>query len=290
MNEIGYGAWRFTVRPGLALLALAATVAMVLLGNWQTRRAEQKLALQHRVDGLARGPMLSLPSAPVVAADYEHNRVTVHGEFVPQYTVLVDNRVLRGLPGYHVVTPFRIRGGDMYVLVNRGWVGVGATRARFPQIPTPTGELVLEGLAVVPPERVYELGKEIDTWPLVQHLMPTRIAERTGFRLQPIVLEQTSDAPDGLARVWDRPDAGVNTHRAYALQWYVMGVLVVVAYLTLNLRRDSGRDNGVHGVTMAPAESVRRSGLWIPALIFAVCVMPFVASYLVYYLWPPQSG
>jgi hypothetical protein len=43
------------------------------------------------------------------------------------------------------------------------------------------------------------------------------------------------------------------------------------------------------GVTMAPAELLRRSGLWTPALIFAVCVIPFVASYLVYYLWPPQS-
>ena len=40
---------------------------------------------------------------------------------------------------------------------------------------------------------------------------------------------------------------------------------------------------------MAPAELVRRGRLWTPALIFAVCAMPFVASYLVYYLWPPQS-
>jgi len=67
-----------------------------------------------------------------------------------------------------------------------------------------------------------------------------RIQERTGLKLQPLVLEQTSDTPDGLARVWDRPDSGVNTHRAYALQWYAMGVLVVILYFTLNLRRGHG--------------------------------------------------
>jgi hypothetical protein len=32
-----------------------------------------------------------------------------------------------------------------------------------------------------------------------------------------------------------------------------------------------------------------RRGRWTPALILAVCVIPFIASYLVYYLWPPQS-
>ena len=240
MSELRYGAWRFTVRPGLALFALAAIVVMILLGNWQTRRAEQKLALQQRVDALAQGPVSSLPSTPVAAAGYEHSRVMVRGEFSPQHTVFVDNRVLRGLPGYHVVTPFRIQGGDMHLLVNRGWVGVGPTRAQFPPIHTPAGELVLEGLAVVPPERVYELAGEIGTGPLVQHLVLARIQERTGLKLQPLVLEQTSETPDGLARVWDRPDSGVNTHRAYALQWYAMGVLVVILYFTLNLRRGHG--------------------------------------------------
>lgn len=240
MNEFRCGAWRFTFRPGLALLALAAIAVMILLGNWQTRRAEQKLALQQRVDALAQGPMLPLSSTPVTAADYAHSRVTVRGEFAPQYTVFVDNRVLRGLPGYHVVTPLRIRGGDMYVLVNRGWVGVGPTRAQFPPIRTPAGELMLEGVAVVPPERVYELARETGTGPLVQHLVPARIAERTGFKLQPVVLQQTSDTNDGLVRHLERPDLGVNNHRAYALQWYAMGVLVVVLYLTLNLRRGNG--------------------------------------------------
>jgi len=237
MNEFRYRAWRFTFRPGFALLALAATVAMILLGNWQTRRAEHKLALQQRVDALAQGPLLSLPSAPVAAGDYVHSRVTVRGEFAPQYTVFVDNRVLRGLPGYHVVTPLKISGGDMHVLVNRGWVAIGPTRAQLPQIRTPTGELVLEGLAVVPLEHVYELAQDRSTGPLVQHLVPAHIAERTGLKLQPIVLQQTSDTPDGLARVWERPDLGVNTHRAYALQWYAMGILIVILYFTLNLRR-----------------------------------------------------
>lgn len=39
---------------------------------------------------------------------------------------------------------------------------------------------------------------------------------------------------------------------------------------------------------MAQADSPRR-GMKTVALIFLVCLTPFVASYLVYYFWPPQS-
>ena len=236
-SEFRCGAWQFSFRPGLALCALAAMAAAILLGNWQTRRAEQKLALQQRADSLAQGPVLSLPSTRVAASDYAYSRVAVHGAFAPQYTVFVDNRVLGGTAGYHVVTPFRIRGGDTYVLVNRGWIGVGQTRARLPPIRTPAGDLVLEGLAVVPPKRVYELETDPGGGPLVQNLVLARIEENSGLALQPIVIQQTSDTRDGLVRQWQRPDQGVDVHRAYALQWYAMGVLIVILYFVLNLRR-----------------------------------------------------
>ncbi len=237
MSVLRCGTWRLTLRPGMALLALAGAAAMVSLGNWQTRRAEEKLALQQRVDAHAQGPVLSLPAARVSAADYVNNRVAVRGEFAPRHMVFVDNRVLRGVPGYHVVTPLRIRGGDRYVLVNRGWITAGPTRDRLPEILTPAGDVVVEGLAVVPPERVYELAEETGPGPRVQHLVLARMAKRTGLELQPIVVQQTSDAPDGLVRAWERPDSGANTHRAYAVQWYAMGVVVIAIYFGLNLKR-----------------------------------------------------
>ena len=237
MSVLRCGTWQLTLRPAMLLLALAGAAAMVSLGNWQTRRADEKLALQQRIDALARGPVLSLSAGRVSAADYVNSRVAVRGEFAPRHTVLVDNRVLRGVPGYHVVTPLRIRGSDMYVLVDRGWITAGPTRDRLPEIRTPAGEVVVEGLAVVPPDRVYELAEESGSGPRVQHLVLARMAKRTGLELQPIVIQQTSDAPDGLMRAWERPDSGANTHRAYALQWYAMGVVVIAIYVGLNLKR-----------------------------------------------------
>ena len=60
--------------------------------------------------------------------------------------------------------------------------------------------------------------------------------------IQPIVVLQTSAAGDGLVREWPKPDAGVNTHRAYALQWYVMAVLIAGSWIGLNLRKANKHD------------------------------------------------
>ncbi len=50
-------------------------------------------------------------------------------------------------------------------------------------------------------------------------------------------MQQTNDAGDGLVRAWPRPDLGVDKHKAYALQWYVLAALTVILYVVLNIER-----------------------------------------------------
>jgi cytochrome oxidase assembly protein ShyY1 len=52
-----------------------------------------------------------------------------------------------------------------------------------------------------------------------------------------VVVLLTSDAPDGLVRAWERPDAGANTNRAYALQWYALAVLTAALYVGFGFRQ-----------------------------------------------------
>lgn len=206
---------------------VAITVA---LGTWQLHRADEKLSRQHQLDERASGAILQIPPSPVLPEDFEFHRVIAQGEFVPLQTLLVDNRVYRGSIGYNVLTPFRIAGGDLHVVVNRGWIAGGSRREELPKVITPEGPLQLQGIAVVPPRRYYELGHETPTGSVVQNLALDRIAQRTGLKLQPIVLQQTLDTADGLVRSWERPDLGAATHRGYALQWYLLAVLTLVLY------------------------------------------------------------
>src|SRR6266581_1706550 len=176
MNGIRIGERVF--RPGLATsVAAAAFIALtVSLGNWQTRRAEEKLELSRKIEQSNREPVLSIPST----------------RFVARATLFLDNKVLRGVAGYHVLTPLALEGGDLHVLVDRGWIPAG-DRSRLPSVPTPEGLQTIEGIAVVPSRRYIELAPEAASSPLRQNLVLEREEKRLALKLQPFVIEQTSD-------------------------------------------------------------------------------------------------
>jgi len=231
------GRWQFrpAVLPGVA--AVAAITLMLSLGNWQSRRAEEKLALGRDLDEAARHAVLSLPSFPVDAHAYVFRTVSARGEYSAKHTILLDNKVLRGSAGYQVLTPLRIAGGDMHVLVNRGWMAAGTRRDILPRIETPLGIVAVEGTAIVPGSYIFELGENTEDGMVWQNLVLERYAKSSGLKLQPLVLQQTSELADGLERVWPRPDTGADKHRGYAFQWYALATVILIAYVALSLRR-----------------------------------------------------
>jgi surfeit locus 1 family protein len=160
-------------------------------------------------------------------------RVAARGRFIDEHTVFLDNKLRRGRVGYEVVTPLRLNG--THVLVNRGWVAAGRTRDELPKVPVPSGNAKVEGRALAHLPQVLSAGPARGR--VRQNLELDAFAKETGLRLQPIVIQQDSPADDGLLREWPRPDAGVEKHESYALQWYSLAALAVVLLLVLSIRR-----------------------------------------------------
>jgi surfeit locus 1 family protein len=145
--------------------------------------------------------------------------------------------VLNGVAGYHVLTPLRIEGGALALLVNRGWVATGRSRELVPVPPTPADRVRLEGMAVDPHTRYVELAPTTPQGRVWQNLDFARYAATSGLNLQPVLLLQTSSLPDGLQRNWPRPDTGVDTHVSYAFQWYSLAATLAVLWLIMNVKR-----------------------------------------------------
>src|SRR3981081_106753 len=103
--------YSFRPRAWALLLAALAWAAGIALGNGQTRRAEEKRTL---------------------GAELAKRQVAARGTFLPQHTVLLDNKLRHGRPGYEVITPLRLADSGLHVLVNRGWVMGTLTRAVRP--------------------------------------------------------------------------------------------------------------------------------------------------------------
>ena len=216
------------------VLALAACGAGVALGNWQAGRAAQKRALGEALERSLRGSPIEVPRTLASADSLVLKHVVAKGRFLEEHTVYLDNKLRRGQPGYEVVTPLQLNG--VSVLVMRGWVAAGKTRDELPRVATPPGETQVVGLALARIPHALEPASII-RGKVRQNLDIEGYAKETGLALQPVVIEQHSPAPDGLARDWTRPDAGIEKHQSYSLQWYSLAALAIVLLIVLSFRR-----------------------------------------------------
>lgn len=244
---ISFADYEFRPQCWTSLAAIAGIALGLALGQWQTGRAQYKENLQQRYDAQTSEPALRIDAQEAKLDDILFRRVEVRGEFVPQHTVFVDNRIYQHRPGLHVATPLRIAGSQRYVLVNRGWVAGNGDRS-LPQVGTPAGEQVVQGIAVAWSERYLELSTQVAEGPIRQNLVFERYRQDTGLDLQPFVIQQSSTgndstvnntADDGLVRAWSRPDLGRNKHLAYAFQWYALSLVILIYYLVTHVKRRS---------------------------------------------------
>ncbi len=229
--------FRFRTIPFVATLVLVAVG--ILLGNWQVRRAAEKTTLQARLTQRAALPPLVLDGKPVDPAAVEYRRVIVTGEFVPNWPLFLDNRPFEGRSGFIVLMPFKIAGGGDVVLVARGWVPRDpAVHDRVPQVATPSGRTTIEGLAVLHPARVMELGKAPPPRPgaIVQNVDPAGFAQASGLRTLPVLVEQTSPDGSDLARKWPAPAVDVDRNKGYAFQWYALAAMAFLFFVITGFR------------------------------------------------------
>jgi surfeit locus 1 family protein len=214
-------------RPAIVptLAAVACVALFGAAGVWQHARMEQKLALRSQLDAALAHPPEPLP-ATVDWAAWRYRPVQVTGTFDAPRQVLLDNRVHDGKAGYEVVAPFALLDGRT-VLVDRGWVPGGPTRAQLPDVPPPAGTVSVQGRVNVPPNYV-ELARDVAAGPVWQNLDLKRFAAVTGHELLPVVIEQTVPAAPGDALVRERPapDFGVDMHRIYMVQWFIFAAMV----------------------------------------------------------------
>ncbi|MDT8989654.1 SURF1 family protein [Curvibacter sp. APW13] len=233
---------KFQPRLAPTLATLVGLVVFVNLGLWQDGKADRRAAEIAQFEARThQGPFMLTPQ-PVLADGLQDAPVAVRGQFEPQGQFFVDNRQENGVPGVHVVTPLRIEGGDMRVLVNRGWIAwPGGSRKALPAVQTPAGTVTIEGIATVPVNKNFLLMPNHEQFPrLWPRLDLQRFASEQKFPVQPVVLLQTSpDAVQPLVQHWPPPEDRVARHRSYAYQWWGMALALLIFYGAASVRRQT---------------------------------------------------
>ncbi len=230
-------------RVVILLAALATIAATARLGWWQLDRAAQKLALQVAIESRRELPPLSaieLARDGAQAAAQHHRRVDLRGRWQAASTLYLDNRQMKGRPGFLVLTPMMLGDGTA-VMVQRGWLPrefLERTSVAAPALPE--GEVTLAARIAPPPSRLYDLGAD-GTGAIRQNLDLAAFAAEIGHPLRPLSLlmlaPTAGTAPDTLQRDWPQPAADVHKHYGYAFQWFALAVLTLALYVWFQLIR-----------------------------------------------------
>ncbi|HQS59502.1 MAG TPA: SURF1 family protein [Gallionellaceae bacterium] len=239
----------YQFRPRLipTLATILVLPLLISLGLWQANKAVQKQDLQDIYDQRGKSGLVQIGSEPIDINSIRFGKVFARGYFEPEYQIFLDNQIYKGQAGYHVLTPLRVNGGKMRILVNRGWVPVGADRNILPEIETPAGEVEITGYAHDPSGRYLELaGSEAkqQAWQIVwQNLNIKRYQEVVPFSIHTFIVLLDPGSSSGYVREWARPDSRIDVHKGYAIQWFLMSIALVVIYIVTNTRKISSEDN-----------------------------------------------
>jgi surfeit locus 1 family protein len=239
-----FGNWSFEPRLFTTLLAIGLIAMLVSLGRWQLHRAAEKRAL---FDSFATASVAAerIDLRSPKAARYA--RVEAVGSYDATRQVLIDNMVEGARAGYFVITPFALQDGG-WVLVNRGWVPLGQTRAERPAIPVAANSRTIRGRADNLPSPGIRLGVPAPLAPPypVVAAYPTRadvaqlLKESNWSSATDLILLDAGE-PDGYVRNWAPPGFPPLRHVGYAVQWFALALALGVIYVVTNFRRTENK-------------------------------------------------
>jgi surfeit locus 1 family protein len=231
--------------PTIATLLLL--LLMVNLGMWQSNKADLKQAKRILFEQREKDGFVSLGLADIDLETMRYRRIALRGNFEPEFQILLDNKVYKGQAGYHVVTPFLISGSSKRILVNRGWVPVGADRNVLPKIETVGSQVEVTGYLQDLSGRYFELGSgqgAAEEWHVVwQNLDIERYKKLVKYEIQPgMLLLDSSSTAGGFVREWPKPDDRMEVNRGYAIQWYLMSLALIIIFIVTNLKKTTPQE------------------------------------------------
>jgi cytochrome oxidase assembly protein ShyY1 len=245
---------------GLVLLAVVVATACTFLGRWQWHRhvaRDAKIAVVEANWAATPAPLADLIPATgtVLDAGLEWRSAQVSGRYTPDATVLLRNRPVDGTPAYHVLVPLVVAGSGDVLVVDRGWVPVGADPAVLPEIPAPpAGDVdVVVRLRVAerPSDRAAPEG-QVQAIDVGQVLAAAGGAapegDAYGFYGG---LVSESPAPATTLGALREPDTDPGPHLSYAFQWWVfaLGALGGFGWMA---RRELVEEKGSPAPSSAP--------------------------------------
>lgn len=228
---------RFTPNWLMIILALVFISLFIRLGLWQIQRADEKAKMVIAEGALAKQKPVNWDSGKKSPIQYQ--RVKLQGHYLTN-VFLLDNQHQQHQFGYDVLSPLLLADGSV-VMVDRGWVLGDSTRRSFPDIKMPNGLVQLQGSVYFPSKNQWILGPSLEEKGnkiIVLELLDAKlISHILQKKVYPFIIRLDKQDAYGFVREWAIVSMPPQRHLAYALQWFVMALVILIIFVALNLKK-----------------------------------------------------
>lgn len=237
----------FTFRLGFFLLCTFLFALTCLLGMWQLQRYHYKKTLLDTYQTrLSSAPKKFLPPNDHIE-NLQFQRIHIEGDYVNEFTFLQQNRFYHDKMGFEVFTPLHIPGQKKLLLIDRGWIPKSVDQVPY-AIETVMGKQRLVGYIKLLDEYQFILGKNIldpSIKPLViQKIDVDELNQITHQSFYPYIVRLDASQLHGFIRDWTIATVLPQRHMAYAVQWFALAFVLVIAYFGFCCERVENKEMG----------------------------------------------
>lgn len=230
---------QFYFSPTGAALTAVLVGLMLALGFWQLDRAEQK---RQTLAAFEQSKQLAAPYVVGAGTPGQYAPIELEGQYLSDRQIILDGLAHDRLPGYQVLTPFRLQDSEVIVMINRGWRVWSGPRQGITDIDVGSQPRTLSGRAdrFWRPGLVLGQGNEAERteWPRLSiYPQAVDMARWLDANVMPWQLLLDADQPDGFVRDWRPTGLSPQRHVGYAMQWFALCLTLVILYISASFKK-----------------------------------------------------
>ena len=218
----------------------------IVLGFWQIDRADQKNVLNSNYTDRQQEATIVLDKNNVIdeKSSLLWRKVEFEGSFINKQNIILDNQIFNQIAGFNIITPFKIKGSDSLVLINRGWHPNLKNRETLPIINEISDERILQGHIASFPVSGIKLGKNnIETLNSqifrFQRLDAAELNYFFSAKIMPYMIYLDPIIDKELYGNFKLPAPDSQKNYGYAFQWFAFAITLLIIFIRLSMKRKS---------------------------------------------------
>ena len=221
-----------------AFLIIATIAFLVSLGLWQLDRADQKRTIEAAIVSANAGPVELIANGRELL-DKEYFHVRLQGSYLSDKQFIYDNQIVDQVSGYYVLTPFILTDQLGVILVNRGFIPWNGQREKFADIAVDSVSREIKVQVSSPIKRMELKATDVSRqFPvLIQAIDFDVLEEVSKLKFVKVVGLLDRSSSDGYVRKWEPYTGSIEKHIGYAIQWFLMALVLAIIGLRIGLKR-----------------------------------------------------